>query len=243
MKMRHILSLFLAAALAFALLPAGAEPLSTAEELFALYPVPEAPLLLDPAFDPLLTLVNRENLLPASFKPEVVTPDVKARKGAAIDLRREAASILEALFADAQAEGLSLMAVSGYRSYSTQRAIHDRSVERNGQERADRMSARPGASEHQLGLAMDLSCESLKGDLSSSFAKKKEGKWIAEHCAAYGFIIRYKAEWTSVTGYQGEPWHIRYVGREHAMFLEKLNVPFEVYAEYLKLVWNANSNG
>jgi len=213
----------------------------SAQDLLRLYPVPDAPLTMDPAADPLLRLVNKTNPLPSSYKPSLVTPRVKSKAYARTDLRPQAADALESMFAAARAEGLELVCVSGYRSYAAQKDLYARSVERNGKARADLMSAREGTSEHQLGLAMDLSAPSLKNDLSSAFSKKKEGKWVKAHCAQYGFIIRYKQEWSGITGYQGEPWHIRYIGREHAAFITELDIPFETYVEYLRLVWQRNN--
>lgn len=216
---------------------ASAARLSTAEELFLLYPVPEAPLGGDPVADPLLRLVNKWTLLPSSHRPQVVRPKVKTRLYAETDLVPEAACALEGMFLSAKEEGLILIAVSGYRSYTAQKYVYARSVERNGEAKASMMSAPPGGSEHQLGLAIDLSSASLDGELSSAFARNKEGKWVAAHAAEYGFVLRYREEWTGVTGYQAEPWHLRYVGREHAAFLMKLVVPLDTYLEYLVLAW------
>jgi LAS superfamily LD-carboxypeptidase LdcB len=216
---------------------ASATRLTKAEELMLLYPVPEAPLISDPAADPLLRLVNKWILLSSSYKPRVVRLMVKTKLYAQTDLVPEAAHALEEMFLSAKAEGLTLIAVSGYRSFIMQKYIYARSVERNGHARASMMSAPPGGSEHQLGLAIDLSSASLDGELSSAFARKDEGKWVADHAAEYGFVLRYREEWMGVTGYQAEPWHLRYVSREHAAFLKKLDIPLETYLEYLSLAW------
>ena len=218
-------------------MPAQAADHPTAEDLFAQYPDPGFVLTLAPQDDPLLVLVNRDHLLPKSFKPKVIAPRVAKKRGADIEMQAMAALALEEMFLAAGTEGLELVAVSGYRSYSKQKTLYGRSVERNGPEKADLMSARPGASEHQLGLAMDISCASLNHELISKLMRKAEGKWIAKHCAEYGFIIRYKEEWTATTGYQGEPWHIRYVGVQHAQWIMAANVPFETYRAYLDAVW------
>lgn len=236
MKKALVPALVLFACLFFAF-PALADRVPSAGDLLAMVPSPETPLATDPAGDPLLRLVNRWKKLPSSFKPRVVKPRVKIKKNAEADLRMEAAAALESLFASAKAQGLSLIAVSGYRTYQMQKYIFARSVERNGEALASRMSAQAGASEHQLGLAADLSCDSLEGELSSRFARKKEGKWVAAHCAEYGFILRYKDEWADITGYQGEPWHIRFVGPDHAKAIAKMDVPLETYLDYLKLLW------
>ena len=96
----------------------------------------------------------------------------------------------------AAADGISLSIVSGYRSYSTQESIYWRYVDRRGMEKADTFSARPGHSEHQTGLAMDLN------SLDDNFGDTPEGMWLAEHCHEYGFIIRYPKNKQSITGYK-----------------------------------------
>lgn len=105
----------------------------------------------------------------------------------------------------ALAEGLDIFFMSGFRSYEEQQRVYKGWVEKYGEE-ADRVSARPGHSEHQLGLAIDVN------SIEFSFADTPEGQWLAENCWKYGFIIRYKKETESITGYMYEPWHIRYLG-------------------------------
>ncbi len=237
MRIKKLAALLLALALLCPFYAAAAEAVLTAEELYAQYPVPEVALDFDPGLDELLRLVNKANKLPWDYVPELVIPDVAAKKNVKIELHPEAAAALEQLFAAAQKEGLELVAISGYRSYASQKSIYQRSVEKNGKSYADLASAQAGKSEHQLGLAADVSCAAIKLALNKAFAKTKEGIWLYEHCAEYGFIIRYKTEWARITGYKGEPWHIRYVGNSHAAFITKLNVPFDTYMAYLRLVW------
>ncbi len=112
--------------------------------------------------------------------------------------------------ADAAKEGVRLEIISGFRSYEQQQRTYQSWVNTYGQEYADTISARPGHSEHQSGLAMDLN------SLKFSFADTKEGKWLAENCWKYGFIIRYSKDKEDVTGYKYEPWHVRYLGKETA---------------------------
>ncbi len=107
-------------------------------------------------------------------------------------------------------EGLNIYISSGFRSYSTQEAIYNRYVSRDGKNEADTYSARPGHSEHQTGLAFDVN------DISQAFANTKEAKWLSENCYKYGFILRYPKGKTNETGYIYEPWHFRYVGSELA---------------------------
>ena len=139
-----------------------------------------------------LALVNRDYVLAADYEPDdLVRPNVKATNGSAILMRSEAAAALEELFAAAKDEaGLTLYAASGYRSYGTQSAIFERKIKNTGsREKAQRLVAPPGASEHQLGLAMDLKATPTS-NLSASFAKTKQGQWGAENAHRFGFIIR-----------------------------------------------------
>ena len=183
-----------------------------------------------------LALVNRDYVLAADYEPDdLVRPNVKATNGSAILMRSEAAAALEELFAAAKDEaGLALYAASGYRSYGTQSAIFERKIKNTGsREKAQRLVAPPGASEHQLGLAMDLKATPTS-NLSASFAKTKQGQWVAENAHRFGFIIRYKEEWTDITGYAYEPWHIRYVGKEHAAIIYEMDIPLETYIAALR---------
>lgn len=111
---------------------------------------------------------------------------------------------------DATNEGLDIYISSGFRSYSTQEYTYDYWVSLDGKELADTYSARPGHSEHQTGLAIDLN------SIDDSFASTKEGKWVNENCYKYGFIIRYPKGKDDITGYKYESWHLRYVGVELA---------------------------
>ena len=123
----------------------------------------------------------------------------------------------------AKKEGFSLPLISGYRSYSTQNTIYNNYIKRWGQEYTDTVSARPGHSEHQTGLAFDV------GQLSNSYGETKEGIWLKENCYKYGFILRYLKGKESITGYAYEPWHIRYVGVDVATEIMKNNLTLEEY--------------
>lgn len=176
-----------------------------------------------------LYLVNRVYRLTESYKPEdLVRPDVR-RTSSEIMMRREAAGQLEQLFKQAYSEGHTLVAVSGFRSYETQRLIYQRKINTTGsRQKAELLVATPGTSEHQLGLAMDIGRKSSI-NLNASFGRSEEGLWLAENASKFGFIIRYKKEWTDITGYADEPWHIRYVGIEHAAAIMQRDIPFEQY--------------
>jgi D-alanyl-D-alanine carboxypeptidase len=123
----------------------------------------------------------------------------------------------------AYAEGYSLYIASGYRSYDTQKSLYESYVARDGKQAADTYSSRPGYSEHQTGLAFDLNSVDI------SFANTPEGKWVAENCYKYGFIIRYPENKSAITGYMYEPWHIRYLGVNIATSVYQSGLCLEEY--------------
>lgn len=127
---------------------------------------------------------------------------------------------------DAAAEGLYLIERTSFRSFMQQTIIYNNYVKEHGQAAADRFSARPGYSEHHTGLAIDLN------SLETAFGETPEGKWLAEHCAEYGFILRYPKDSEEITGYIYEPWHVRYVGKELAQELYLGNGDFLTLEEY-----------
>ena len=131
---------------------------------------------------------------------------------------------------DAEDDGIYLYIVSGFRSYSLQDSIYHNFVSERGVAGADRVSARPGHSEHQTGLAMDINSTAF------SFTDTAEGHWLAKNCWKYGFIIRYPQGKESITGYAYESWHIRYVGKELAEKLfrsgKTLEEHFGITSEY-----------
>ena len=114
------------------------------------------------------------------------------------------------LQSDAKNEGFDLKVISGFRSYSSQKSTYNGWVNKYGQAKADTLSARPGHSEHQTGLAADIN------SLNQSWGNTDEGKWLNNNCYKYGFIIRYPYGKDDITGYIYEPWHIRYVGKDLA---------------------------
>jgi|GEM_PF-549304 len=185
--------------------------------------------------DSLLVLVNKKRELSSDYAPDdLVKPDVEfsfSGDSPKQKMRKPAAAALEKLFAGAHKDGIELKAVSGYRSYATQKSIFSRNADLKGEEVANRTSARPGQSEHQTGLAMDVSSASANFELEQKFGDTKEGKWLAAHCAEYGFIIRFLKGEEDVTGYSYEPWHVRYVGKAAAKQIMKQGVTLEAYLE------------
>lgn len=164
----------------------------------------------------LWVVVNKPRPLnPLTYVPvDLVTPNVPIRSpgGEASKVASATAKALENLFAGAKLDNINLMLTSGYRSYNYQLSVYNGYVSSMGQAATDKVSARPGHSEHQTGLAADIEPTSFKCELDVCFANTPEGIWIAANAYKYGFIIRYPADKTAVTGYSFEPWHVRYVG-------------------------------
>jgi D-alanyl-D-alanine carboxypeptidase len=118
----------------------------------------------------------------------------------------------------------TLLLNSGYRSYDTQKIVHARQVSRLGLKAGEALAARPGYSEHQTGLAADVSASGQGCAIQVCFAKTKAGKWLAANAWQYGFILRYPDGQTKITGYQFEPWHFRYVGVQLATEMKSQNI-------------------
>lgn len=154
-----------------------------------------------------ILIVNKNYSLPSNYGGE----------------NEEANKALKELQSAAKEEGYSLQLISGYRSYSTQHSIYNNYIKRWGQEYTDTVSAQPGHSEHQTGLAFDV------GQLNSKFGETKEGIWLKNNCYKYGFIIRYLKGKENITGYSYEPWHIRYVGVDVATEIMQNNLTLEEY--------------
>lgn len=155
-----------------------------------------------------ILIVNKKYSLPANYNPGVDPT---------------ASAALKQLQQAAQAAGHSMPLISGFRSYSRQQTLYNNYVARDGQTKADTYSAKPGHSEHQSGLAFDV------GKLDNNYGTTPAGIWLKENCHKYGFIIRYLKGKESITGYQYEPWHIRYVGVEHATNIMNKNITLEEY--------------
>ncbi|HXR44139.1 MAG TPA: M15 family metallopeptidase [Pseudolysinimonas sp.] len=163
-------------------------------------------------------IVNKKNPLnPKDYAPTLAALGLPGYKG---QMRPEAAAALQKMFGDYQAQnGAQLTVVSPYRSYGDQVSVYNGWVSRLGQAQADRQSARPGYSEHQTGLAVDINTAQDQG-----FGNTQAGKWLAANSWQYGFILRYPDGLESVTGYEYEPWHFRYVGVELATEMHNTGV-------------------
>ena len=193
-------------------------------------------IVTDNPYD-VLVLVNKENALPEDFTPkDLVIPDVRFPFTEDLpkkQMRKVAADALEKMFKAADKEDLELFAQSGFRSFERQQSIFAANVEKNGEEAANKYSARPGESEHQSGLTMDVTNADVGFDLIIEFGETPEGKWLKKHASEYGFIIRYPQGKEDITGYQYEPWHLRYVGKKAAKEIMEKGITLEEYLEEL----------
>jgi D-alanyl-D-alanine carboxypeptidase len=177
-----------------------------------------------------LALVNTEHGLSKDYKPEGLTiPSIPFATGVSQEEKCVAGIIakpLEELFNAAKQEGIILLGNSGYRSYKSQKDVYTSRVKSEGKKLADAYVAKPGFSEHQTGLCIDIT------NKSSNFVKgTKEADWLAENCYRFGFIIRYPYGKQSITDIEYEPWHIRYVGKEAAKYIYDNRVTLEEYLE------------
>lgn len=155
-----------------------------------------------------ILVVNKTYGLPADYNPGE---------------NPEARAAFDRMAAAAKAEGLNIYIASGFRSYDHQTRTYSRYVYYDGQENADTYSARPGYSEHQTGLAFDMN------SVDDSFAGTPEALWVNEHCHEYGFIVRYQKGKEEITGYQYEPWHVRYLGVDVATDVYNSGLTLEEY--------------
>jgi zinc D-Ala-D-Ala carboxypeptidase len=188
-----------------------------------------------------MSLVNKIFGLPENYIPaDLVRPNVPFSFGdAKLEkslMRVEAAEALEKMFVGARNDGIELAAVSGYRSYGRQETLFDAEVNKVGEEKALQAVARPGSSEHQTGLTMDISSKTNNFNLNEQFGKTKEGVWLAHNAHKYGFILRYPKGKEDLTGYMYEPWHFRYVGIKAATEIYENEWTLEEYFENVKKI-------
>ena len=183
----------------------------------------------------ILWLVNRNNRLPSDYKPaDLVEYNGVKLHGAA---RKAFAQMIEAMTKD-EIHGLRLQ--SAYRTYSYQQAIFNQRVKELQAQGYDKPEAESkaaksiqpsGASEHQLGLALDVSVD---GKLTKTFGETPAGQWLEAHSHNHGFVIRYPCSKTEITQIVYEPWHLRYVGTPHATIMKNLDLTLEEYLDYMR---------
>ncbi|QZA32850.1 M15 family metallopeptidase [Hydrogenibacillus sp. N12] len=195
----------------------------------------KVPAAVTEVADPLslLVLVNKAHRLPPDFRPPdlvpVAIPFDKPEGDEGRLMRREAARAIEALVRAAEADGIRLIGVSAFRSYELQKQIFEANVRRKGEAEALKVSAPPGMSEHQTGLAIDVADRSRRCLLEPCFGASAAGRWLQAHAPTFGFIIRYPEGQESVTGYMYEPWHLRYVGVDAARAIAERYGTLEAY--------------
>jgi len=175
-------------------------------------------------------VVNKQHsLTPKTHVPTtLVVPNIPLRSNITGDEQQVSgvmAPALEQMAAAAKNDGITLNLQSGYRSYNFQVNLYNSYVKSDGQSQADQESARPGYSEHQTGFAADLGGITNPGcNVAQCFGDTAEGKWLVAHAYQYGFIIRYPADKQAVTGYEYEPWHVRYVGTDLSQEMHKQGI-------------------
>lgn len=200
-------------------------------------PVPTAESTQRVAVDPLTTgsitqLVNKTHGLPQDYSPgDLVANDLPGIRQTY--LRSEAAAALAELFAAGQAQGLDLQCCSGFRDYDTQVSVFDSEAASTGQASAEATTAPPGYSEHQTGLCIDVTSNTIGLALTTDFINTAEGAWLDANAWRYGFIIRYPNGQESITGYTYEPWHLRYLGVDVAKAVYDSG---KTYEEYLNIM-------
>lgn len=182
----------------------------------------------------ILVLVNKNN----SLNPNYVPGDLTRAKVAFVNgvdtyerlLRKDAADSLKRMFESAKGAGMQLYGLSGYRSYKVQEQLYNTRLRNRGRQYTDLYTAAAGKSEHQTGLAIDITNRpTLSGAITIDFGNTKEGKWLHNNAHNFGFILRYPRGKEHVTKYNYEPWHFRYVGVTAARHIKSKGIVLEEY--------------
>ncbi|MDU2489797.1 MAG: M15 family metallopeptidase [Clostridium celatum] len=186
--------------------------------------------------DKYFVLINRDNKLDKSYVPS----NLKKSEAKFLDyvqdnnLESATSDAARKMFEAAAQDGISLIGVSGYRSYSLQKKLYENRVREKGEEKTRAYTAEPGASEHQSGLAIDILCNEYQ-TLDEGFENTDAFRWLTENCYKYGFILRYLNGKEDITGYNYEPWHFRYIGNEEiAEDIMNRGLTFEEYINEVK---------
>lgn len=177
-----------------------------------------------------LILVNKENPLKSNYKPKnMVKCNIPFIDGSIAEekyLDEDAAKAIEQLFITAKGEGIEFLGTSGYRSYETQKNIFKKNINSRGIKEASKYAAKPGKSEHQTGLAIDVTNQERWFHKTT-----KEAMWLADNAHRFGFILRFLEGKEHITGYNFEPWHVRYVGKEVAKEIYDKGITLEEYIQ------------
>lgn len=179
-------------------------------------------------------LVNKYNALPEGYKPDDLVPMVNACiygkdyscSGILKEVRKVAADAWEEFCKAASEQGLELRAVGAFRTYDYQKNLYNYYYNLKGKDYAEKFYARPGQSEHNSGLAIDLT---FNDHIYYQIEDKKGYDWIVQNMHKYGFILRYPKDKTDITLYGYESWHLRYVGKEVAQYIYENNLTLEEY--------------
>lgn len=181
-------------------------------------------------------LINKEHPLSDNFVPSrlavVNIPFICVKNEDKCKMHPKAAKAMKKMWKKAHDLGLEIYGISAYRSYSRQKEIFLESVKQKGMETTLLNIAPPGCSEHQSGLAIDVSSPACYFHLDESFGKTGEYLWLTKHAHRFGFIIRYPYGTRHITGYNPEPWHLRFVGKKAAFEIYSKRITLE---EYLKI--------
>jgi len=206
---------------------------------------PKPPTIFDPPkyslddADSIWVVVNKQRQIsPLRYKPNNLAfpdfPRPKIQNPFGLQLREEAATAAVAMAQAMKEEGAGTLVLnSGFRTYKNQQGLYNRTRNTRGLDVAEKLSARPGHSEHQLGLAADFSARGQGCVIMVCFGTTKAGKWLEQNAHEYGFILRYPKGFKEITGFQYEPWHFRYVGIELAQ--EMKTKGFRTLEEFWKL--------
>lgn len=186
-----------------------------------------------PYLNKIYLLSNKYLSMPSDYVPDNLEAISSNYARSGMKLVKEAREQFEALCEKAKEDGFTIRAMSSYRSYDYQVNLYNRYVEQDGKKEADTYSARPGFSEHQTGLVVDV--DNTKLDYTD-FEKTKEFDWMQENAHHYGFILRYPKNKENITGYTYESWHYRYVGEKIATYIHENNITFDEY--YVKFIEN-----
>jgi LAS superfamily LD-carboxypeptidase LdcB len=183
--------------------------------------------------DDLLVLVNKEYTLGSEYAPSdlVSAANSGIRKGQQYMLRNVVINDLAELVNAAKNDGIDLSMRSGYRSYQTQVSTYQYWLRHNKNvvDDADKISARAGHSQHQLGTAVDFSTSEIQDGIGGRFQNTKAAKWLAENAWKYGFVISFPKGYESITGYNYESWHYRYIGKANAQEMINSGEILEIY--------------
>ncbi len=200
--------------------PAQATPSPTATATAAAGLAPATPLPTRPPDDLLRFVGKTGEPLPQSYAPPDLVPlPAGLSEPPGLLMRRPAATAFAAMAAAARRDGVTLLAISTYRSFLEQAQVYNDEVRTFGKAKADSEVALPGRSEHQLGTTADISIPALGYQLDDALSQTPEGRWLAAHAADFGFVLSYPAGKEAITGYRFEPWHYRYVGVDAARFI------------------------